>query len=235
VKAVIIYSGGMDSFTLFHKALRTFGSQNVRALSFDYGQRHKKELEYAHAEALRCGVEHHIIGLQSVTKLLGGSALTDDIAVPEGHYAQENMKLTVVPNRNMMMLSIAVAYAVSQGAEQVWFGAHAGDHDIYPDCRASFVEAMDTVTQIANYQPVRVVAPFQELTKKTILEAGFSYGLSSQDYKRSWTCYKGGELACGKCGSCVERLEAFEAVGHIDPLLYEDRNFYRVALAKGRA
>ena len=229
-KAVIIYSGGMDSFTLFHKALNVFGPLNVHALSFNYGQRHAKELYYAQSEALRFGVRHAIVDLHKLQGLLGGSALTSDIDVPEGHYAQDNMKLTVVPNRNMIMLSIAVGYAVSVGAGTVWFGAHSGDHEIYPDCRAEFVNAMNGVTAIANYQPVEVQAPFQYLDKHTILQTGAALGLGEEDYVRSWTCYKGGEQACGVCGSCTERLEAFAKLGWVDPLDYADRETYKRVL-----
>lgn len=229
-KVVVIYSGGMDSFTLFHKALREYGPLNVHALTFHYGQRHAKEINYAFDEAQRFGVRHEIVDLKGVQRLLGGSALTDLVDVPEGHYAQDNMKLTVVPNRNMIMLSIAVGYAVSRKAGTVWFGAHAGDHEIYPDCRAQFVKALNAVTLIANYDAVTVQAPFQYDTKRTILEAGRDLGLTAADYSRSWTCYKGGEQACGVCGSCNERLEAFHQLGWQDPLDYADRETYKRVL-----
>lgn len=228
-EAVVIYSGGMDSFTLLHWAYERH-TGHVAALSFNYGQRHAKELGFASRETELLQVPHYIIDLQSLKPLLKGSALTDNVDVPEGHYAQENMKLTVVPNRNMIMLSIATGYAVSLGARNVYFGAHSGDHDIYPDCRAEFVEKINAVTLMANYHPVEIKAPFQLLTKCTILQQGALLGLTAVDYERSWTCYKGGEQACGVCGSCNERLEAFAKVGWQDPLDYADRTTYKKVL-----
>ncbi len=128
------------------------------------------------------------------------------------------MKSTVVPNRNMIFLSLAVGYAVSIGASQVFYGAHAGDHSIYPDCRPEFVTAMNDVCAIANYEPVAVVSPFSHLSKSEILRVGLSMQL---DYVHSWTCYNGREKACGGCGSCLERLAAFASQNMIDPLDYE--------------
>ena len=213
---VCIYSGGMDSFTL---VAETFEDQRLHScLSFDYGQRHKKELLYAASFCRELGVPHHVIDLSVLTPHLLGSALTDSVEVPEGHYTGENMRLTVVPNRNAIMLSIAIAYAVSHKLGRVAFGAHAGDHTVYPDCRPEFTELMDRVGLTANWHPVRVEAPYQHLTKLGILQIGYAIGL---DYAKSWTCYKGGTLPCGKCGSCQERLEAFEQLGHTDPSIYE--------------
>ena len=212
MKAVLIYSGGMDSFTLLHELLRE--GHEVYPLSFDYGQRHSKELEYATAECLRLGLPHHIIDLTSIHPLLQGSALTSDIDVPEGHYEEESMKLTVVPNRNMIMLSIAVGYAVSLECSAVYIGAHAGDHAIYPDCRLEFIEKMNDVTTIANYNPVFVHAPYIKYSKGDIAVAGRQMGV---DYSRAWTCYKGGDKPCLKCGACQERMEAMAYAGIIDP------------------
>lgn len=212
---VCIYSGGMDSFTLvnlIHQQGRLHS-----CLSFDYGQRHRKELRYARKVCQSLGVDHVIVDLTSITPLLAGSSLTTDTPVPEGHYAGENMKLTVVPNRNAIMLSIATAYAVSHKLAAVAYGAHGGDHTIYPDCRPEFVSAMATVSLLANWHPVRLEVPFLYGDKVSILREGFRLGL---DYAQSWTCYKGEELACGKCGSCQERLEAFAAHGVADPLEY---------------
>lgn len=212
---VCIYSGGMDSYTLVSA---TFEEGRLHScLSFDYGQRHRKELQYAAAVCKELDVPHHVIDLSALTPHLLGSALTDAVAMPEGHYAEENMKLTVVPNRNAIMLSVAVAYAVSHQLTAVRYGAHAGDHTIYPDCRPEFVELMDRVGRTANWHPVAVEAPYIHLDKFGILQIGFTLGL---DYAKSWTCYKGGEVACGKCGSCQERLEAFARHGRRDPLAY---------------
>jgi 7-cyano-7-deazaguanine synthase len=215
-KVVVIYSGGMDSFTVLNKA-RKEGFE-VYAISFNYGQRHDKELDYASRACDKLGIEHKVIDISSVNQILGGSALTDDIDVPEGHYEEESMKTTVVPNRNMMMLSMAVAYAVAIEAEAVYFGAHSGDHAIYPDCRTRFVEAMNAVCKIANYQSVEVRAPYLDSSKIEILNDGLAMGL---DYGLSWTCYNGREKACGKCGACQERLEAFDRNNAIDPIEYE--------------
>lgn len=212
MKVVTILSGGMDSVTLLY--LLKAQSNEVYALSFDYGQRHKKEILCAKAICEELGVEHRVIDLTSVTQLLGGSALTDDIDVPEGHYADENMKKTVVPNRNMMMLSIATAWAVSLEADQVVFGAHSGDHAIYPDCRQEFIDAMTTVTKIANYHSVEIVAPFIDADKGDIATAGKDMGVP---YEKTWTCYKGLERHCGACGACVERQEAMAKAGVIEP------------------
>lgn len=222
---VAIYSGGMDSFTLVNE-LKEEGRLHS-CLSFDYGQRHVKELTYALAETSRLKVPHQIISLGDVGRVcMTHSALTADrqVEVPEGHYAADNMKLTVVPNRNAIMLSIAVAYAVSHKLARVCFGAHAGDHEIYPDCRPEFVSAMNTVALIANWHPVSIESPYQEMTKREILNLGAMLDLN---YAHSWTCYKGGDVACGKCGSCQERLTAFEEIGQTDPLEYATREIVR--------
>ena len=215
-KAVVIFSGGMDSFTILNKVIQQ--GDVPYALSFNYGQRHKKELDYAARACEILGVKHKIIDISAINELIGGSSLTDNIEVPEGHYEESSMKSTVVPNRNMMMLSMAVAYAVSIEAEAVYFGAHSGDHAIYPDCRTEFVEAMNAVCKIANYQAVEVRAPYLASSKIDILTDGLKLGLN---YADTWTCYNGREKACGRCGACQERLEAFAENGVQDPLEYE--------------
>ncbi|MGO4894599.1 7-cyano-7-deazaguanine synthase QueC [Flavobacterium sp. W21_SRS_FM6] len=215
-KVVVIFSGGMDSFTVLNMAVKE--GAEVYALSFDYGQRHKKELVYAANACKSLGVKHKIIDISAINELIGGSSLTSDIAVAEGHYEQESMRTTVVPNRNMILLSMAVGYAVSLGANKVYYGAHSGDHAIYPDCRPEFVERMNDVCAIANYEAVEIVTPFLHQSKIAILTAGLEMGL---DYAQTWTCYNGREHACGKCGACQERLEAFAKNGKKDPLEYE--------------
>lgn len=215
-KVVVIYSGGMDSFTVLHNALRE--GNEVYALSFNYGQRHVKELKCAEQVCRELGVNHKIVDISAINQLLSGSSLTSDIEVPEGHYAADNMKSTVVPNRNMILLSLAVGYADAIGARAVYYGAHSGDHFIYPDCRPEFVQKMHDVCQIANYEPVAIISPYLYQTKIEILQDGLAMGL---DYSKTWTCYNGRERACGKCGSCQERLEAFALNQATDPLEYE--------------
>ena len=215
---VVIYSGGMDSFTLLHLA-RARGLK-VHALSFNYGQRHVRELDVAAAVCQAEGIPHKVIDIRAMSEVMSGSSLTSDIEVPEGHYEEGTMKATVVPNRNMILLSLATGYAVTTGAGAVWYGAHGGDHAIYPDCRPEFVEKMDAVCRVANYEPVGIEAPFMAMDKGQILAEGLKLGL---DYSQTWTCYNGRDKACGRCGSCVERLEAFAANGVTDPLTYERR------------
>jgi 7-cyano-7-deazaguanine synthase len=215
-KVVVIYSGGMDSFTVLHNAIRA--GHEVYALSFNYGQRHVKELVCAQNVCQELGIHHKIVDISAINQLIGGSSLTSDIDVPEGHYAADNMKSTIVPNRNMILLSLAVGYAVSLDAQAVYYGAHSGDHFIYPDCRPEFVQKMHDVCQIANYEPVAIVSPYLQQTKIDILKDGLAMGL---DYSKTWTCYNGREKACGKCGSCQERLEAFALNQSTDPLPYE--------------
>lgn len=215
-KAVVIYSGGMDSFTILHRAHRD--GFELYPLTFDYGQKHKKEIAYAQAVCAELNLPHRIIDITAINQLLQSSSLTSDKIIPEGHYAADNMKSTVVPNRNMILLSLAIGYAVDIGASKVFYGAHSGDHAIYPDCRPEFVHAMNAVAQIANYDPVEIVTPYLSGDKISILREGLAMGL---DYSKTWTCYNGREKACGKCGSCVERLEAFTLNKAIDPLIYE--------------
>mgnify|MGYP006110288915 CR=1 FL=1 len=216
-KVVVVFSGGMDSYTVLHKAVRE--GFEVLPLTFNYGQKHNKEIEYAEHACIALGVVPKVVDITAINQLLAGSSLTSDIEMPEGHYADDNMKSTVVPNRNMILLSLAVGYAVSSDAYKVFYGAHSGDHEIYPDCRPEFVEKMNSVCAIANYEPVEIVTPYLALNKTDILREGLAMGL---DYGRTWTCYNGREKACGKCGSCVERLEAFSENQMSDPLDYEE-------------
>lgn len=226
-RAVAIVSGGMDSVTLAH-LLHSEG-YSLNLLSFDYGQRHKKELEFAGQCAEDLGTTHDIVDLSLVGNLLTGSALTDDIDVPEGHYAADNMKLTVVPNRNAIMLSVAYGVAVARQADIVAIGVHAGDHFIYPDCRTRFINAFDLMQSIAvlgfGKDNLRLYAPFVEIGKHDIVTIGNKLNVP---YERTWSCYKGDELHCGNCGTCVERREAFKLAGAADPTYYQERELIPV-------
>lgn len=215
-KAVVIYSGGMDSFTLLNKVVKE--GYDVYALTFDYGQKHVKEVEVAATVCKQLNVPHKILDISPINQLMQSSSLVGNEEVPEGHYEAENMKSTVVPNRNMILLSLAIGYAVDIKAGKVYYGAHSGDHAIYPDCRPEFVHAMNNVAGIANYEHVSIETPYLNSSKGEILTDGLSMNL---DYTHTWTCYNGREKACGKCGACVERLEAFEENGATDPVPYE--------------
>lgn len=215
-KAVVILSGGMDSTTLIYDVVSQ-GFQTY-ALSFNYNQRHKKELECAKRTCQKLGVEHKVLDLSLLNQVAPSCLTRDDWQVPEGHYADENMKQTVVPNRNMVMLSLATAFAVGIKADKLFYGAHGGDHAIYPDCRKEFVDKMRDVIKICDWHSVELDAPYLNMDKGDIAIRGKQLGV---DYSLTWTCYKGGELACGKCGSCQERLEAFKKAGMVDPIKYE--------------
>ena len=220
-KAVAIVSGGLDSVTLAY-FLHAEGYQ-LHLLAFDYGQRHKKELGFAELCARRLDAAFDVIDLSGITRFLKGSALTDAIDVPEGHYAAANMAITVVPNRNAMMLSIAFAVAVAENAQLVAAGVHSGDHFIYPDCRPDFIAAFDTMQKYAvegfGDPNLRLDAPFSQLGKHQIVSLGTALGVP---YADTWSCYKGEEQHCGRCGTCVERKHAFRDAGIADPTAYAD-------------
>ena len=216
--AVVIYSGGMDSYTLLNQLVNK--KIKVFALSFNYGQRHLKELEFAKKVCKSLKISHEIADISNLPSLFAGSSLTSDLEVKTGSYETDNMKNTFVPNRNMTLLSLAISYAVSLKVNDVYYGAHAGDHAIYPDCRTQFVEKMQAVALIANYEKINIKAPFLHMEKREILKIGLDLGL---DYKNSWTCYLGKKLACGKCASCIERLDAFLQLNKKDPLIYQRR------------
>lgn len=205
-KTVIILSWWMDSTTLLYKLINQW--KEIHAISFDYWQKHKKELEYAKATCDKIWCSHSIVDLSNITKLISNSSLTSDQEVPEWHYAEENMKQTVVPNRNMIMASIAIGYAVNIWANEVALWVHAGDHAIYPDCRPEFIELLNQIWHIANFDPIKIYAPYVEWVDKwDIVIEWLWYWV---DYALTWTCYKWEWSPCWKCGSCMERLLAFK-------------------------
>ena len=219
--ALCIVSGGMDSVTLAYDVRPVFRPDALHLMSFNYGQRHKKELDYAVHHANKLGARFDLVDLSGLAYLLKGSALTDDsVEVPEGHYAEESMRATIVPNRNAMMLAIAYAAAVSLGAEVVAAGFHAGDHWVYPDCRPEFVDAFATMERLATESDIRLYTPWMNVQKSDIALRASELGVNLAE---SWSCYKGGDAHCGRCGTCVERIEAFQVAGITDPTAYEAR------------
>jgi 7-cyano-7-deazaguanine synthase len=218
--AVAVVSGGMDSVTMLHWLLEW--DYHPHVISFDYGQKHVKELEFAAYWAQQYELDHTIVPMRHLGDFLH-SALTDsETEVPEGHYAADNMKATVVPNRNMIMMSIAAGLCVSEGASVLGVGVHAGDHAVYPDCRPEFIVHMETTLKVANQGFIKpgftIAAPFINVSKTDIAIMGQDLHV---DWSKTWSCYKGGELHCGKCGTCVERREAFAQAGIVDPTTYE--------------
>ena len=205
----------MDSITLLHdyqKAIKL-------AITFDYGSNHAaKEIAFAKEHCQELGIEHIIIPLAFIKEYFNSSLLQGADAIPEGHYEAENMKSTVVPFRNGIMLAIACGIAESRGLHYVLIANHGGDHAIYPDCRATFIESMSEAMAYGTYEKVRIIAPYTGITKSDIATIGSKLKI---DYSKTWSCYKGGEKHCGKCGTCVERKEAFKLAGLEDPTEYE--------------
>ena len=229
--AIAVLSGGMDSTVLAYHAAALY--QRVDLVSVDYGQRHRIELEHAARTARRLDARHDIVDLSGLRALLGGSALTDDgIAVPHGHYASDNMALTVVPNRNAILISVAYAAGVARGADAVLAGVHAGDHVVYPDCRPEFVEQLDRALRTGNegFGQPRLLAPFVHSSKTDICRLGDRLRVPWTD---TWSCYEGGQVHCGRCGTCVERREAFRDAGVDDPTDYADPDYAARALDRG--
>jgi 7-cyano-7-deazaguanine synthase len=218
VKSVVLLSGGMDSVTaLYHAAAE---HEVTDALSFDYGSKHNhREIPFAGHHAQRLGVRHTVIPLQFMGEHFASDLLQSGGEIPEGHYEEESMKRTVVPFRNGIMLSIAAGFAESRGAEGLVIAAHAGDHAIYPDCREPFMQAISDAIRLGTYAGVQVLRPFISLTKSQIAVRGAELGV---DFAQTWSCYKGGTIHCGVCGTCVERREAFLLAGLNDPTGYAD-------------
>lgn len=214
--SIIILSGGMDSVTLLHYRK----DRIALAVSFDYGSNHNaREIECARKQCEMLGIEHLVIPLEFMGKYFKSSLLEGAEKIPEGHYADDNMKSTVVPFRNGIMLSIACGLAESRGLLHVMMANHGGDHAIYPDCRPEFVASMSDAMRNGTYEGVDILAEFTNITKSDIARLGKRLGV---DYSLTYSCYKGGERHCGKCGTCVERKEAMAQAGIEDPTDYED-------------
>lgn len=214
--SVIIVSGGMDSTTMLYDKK----DEIALGISFDYGSNHNaREIPLAEMHCRRLGIEHITIPLDFMHRYFESSLLSGAEAIPEGHYADENMKSTVVPFRNGIMLAVAVGIAESRGLKKVMIANHGGDHTIYPDCRPEFISAIDAAAKAGTYANVEIVAPYTNITKADIAAIGKRLGV---DYSETWSCYKGGEKHCGKCGTCVERKEALADAGIKDNTAYDE-------------
>ena len=214
--SIIVLSGGMDSVTLLHQEKERI----ALAVSFDYGSNHNaREIECARRQCELLGISHIVIPLKFMGEYFRSSLLSGADDIPEGHYADENMKSTVVPFRNGIMLSVACGLAESRDLRHVMIANHGGDHAIYPDCRAGFINAMSSAMTEGTYEGVDIIAPFTNITKGEIAAIGKRLGV---DYSLTYSCYKGGEKHCGVCGTCVERKEAMAEAGIDDPTEYEN-------------
>jgi 7-cyano-7-deazaguanine synthase len=218
MKAIVLFSGGLDSTVLATQMKQE--ATETRLLSIDYGQRHAKELDHSQKVADHLGLAHEILKLTQLGQILGGSSLTDkSITLPEGHYAEESMKSTVVPNRNMILLALAGGHALSLSFDTIAYAAHAGDHTIYPDCRPEFADAMDKALSLADWNTLSLHRPYVEMTKSDLVSLGEEL---NAPLHLTWSCYAGNEIHCGKCGTCVERKEAFALAKIPDPTKYEE-------------
>ena len=226
---LVVCSGGLDSVTLAHRVAA--GGDLAGLVTFDYGQRHRKELEFAQAAAERLGVPGEVVDLAGLGRLLAGSALTDDVAVPEGHYTADSMAITVVPNRNPILFTIAFGMASARGWDGVAAAVHSGDHFVYPDCRPEFVAAFAEMEARAleGMGEVAFHTPFVGWSKAGIVAEGARLGVP---FTETWSCYRGEGIHCGRCGTCVERREAFHLAGVADPTAYADPAFWERAVAE---
>jgi 7-cyano-7-deazaguanine synthase len=218
-KVVVLCSGGMDSVVALHAA-RAEGHEIGCVLGFHYGSKHNdRELPCAAWHAARLGLRHEVVRLDFVDRLFASALLRSGGAVPDGHYEDQTMRQTVVPFRNGIMLAVAAGVAESAGASAVVIAAHAGDHAIYPDCREPFMNAMADAVRLGTYAGIEILRPFIAMNKAAIAALGASLGV---DFAHTWSCYKGGSVHCGRCGTCVERREAFARAGLPDPAAYAD-------------
>lgn len=219
MKTLVLLSGGMDSVTALYHTAKSNEHQASLALSFDYGSKHNAcEIPFAEEHCRVLGIPHRTVKLDVMEQWFQSDLLKSGGEIPEGHYEEASMKQTVVPFRNGIMLSIAAGMAESMDLEGIVIAAHAGDHAIYPDCRQPFMQAMGDAIREGTYLRLEILSPFLALTKTDILKAGLALGV---DYAKTWSCYKGQSIQCGKCGTCVERREAFLLAGIPDPTDYE--------------
>lgn len=217
MKSVLIYSGGLDSTVLLYK-LHSEGTLQ-EAVSVNYGQKHSIELVMAAQNCKKLGVPHTVIDLANISAIFGKCALTNaQVDVPNGTYAPENIAQTVVPNRNMILLSLAAARAMASDCDSVAYAAHSGDHALYADCTPAFADAMQKAIALADKRKINLLRPFINISKADIVKLGADLGV---DFSLTWSCYKGGKLHCGKCSTCSERREAFALAGVADPTRYE--------------
>lgn len=225
-KTLAVLSGGMDSTVMTYQLWNCPVLYKLtHAVNFSYGSKHnEREREKARITCQKLGLELIEIDLDFIHKHFKSDLLKSGGEVPEGHYADENMKKTVVPFRNGIMLSIATGLAESLGMDAVALGSHTGDHAIYPDCRPDFTEAMTKAIELGTWAKIELLAPLQGMNKTAIASHGAEFKVPFED---TWTCYVGGEKHCGKCGSCVERLSSFEEAGLTDPVDYEDKDFFK--------
>lgn len=215
---VVLVSGGMDSVVALHAAHREH--EVVAGLSFDYGSKHNhREIPFAREHCEGLGVAHYSIDLGFVGEHFSSALLRSGAEVPDGHYEEENMRSTVVPFRNGIMLAVAAGFTESQQAAGLVIAAHSGDHAIYPDCREEFMAAMGKAMALGSYARLRLLRPFIAMRKEGIVARGAEIGV---DFARTWSCYKGDEIHCGSCATCVERREAFLIAGIEDPTSYFD-------------
>ena len=213
---LIVLSGGMDSVTLLYEYQRDI----ALAVSFDYGSKHNaRELPFARLHCERLGIEHLVIPLGFIGQYFHSALLSSGGAIPKGRYDEENMASTVVPFRNGIMLSIAAGLAESRGLDRVYIANHFGDHAIYPDCRSSFIRPMHEAIHEGTGNHVSISAPYTDLTKGEIAAHGKKLGI---DYAETWSCYEGDTIQCGTCGTCIERREAMQEAGIIDPTPYKE-------------
>ena len=228
--ALVVCSGGLDSVTLAHRLSGEPGGV-AGLVTFDYGQRHRKEIDFAARCARRLGVRQEVVDLSDVGRRIAGSALTDTADVPEGHYSSQTMAVTVVPNRNPLMLTAAFALAGGWGMTRVAAAMHTGDHVIYPDCRPAFTQAFQAMedTALDGVTRIALETPFLHWSKTDIAAEA---GRLDVPIAETWSCYKGEAVHCGRCGTCVERLEALHDAGVTDPTEYADRDFWRGEVAR---